>query len=548
MPPPITITSPAGERTWIIDAGAQLRWNLDTARAALSSAILEDPHAAGVLRGLAEQLGLGHTDDLDAVIEHIAAAIASGQLVPLEIEEGRPAGRPVLGGGARPGDDWDAAVPLSSLLQREPTLDYGWVSIELLSHRGVPFADTEVTLLHCDGRRDRVVLDALGRHTARAVALPGPSRVILPAQLEPPTGGTVLDGFVRAPGDVDVSRTPGATVSLGGLDRHHRLIVRAEPRVTEVPIDGWAQGSRVMRWGGMRPRIDGTVGTTRAALRLGLWLGRGRTMCVAGHADPLGQDADNEALSSERGRSVYLFAAGKLDDWAEHAAGRATELDLKCALVACHAILGLGPANLDDGEALEVARRQLRADAGIAEDEPLGCADWRAIGDAYDSDLARLLATDRGGLAEIRSTIEWTDPPYIALGERHPRPAAELADLVGLAALPHRRASLLLFEEPDDASEAAGAGDLVYDGTYQRNVLTVPSEVLVQVTIARRTRESIARGRAWIDVGGLGASQYVADPDGTVRFTALAGDRIDVVAAFDADGLGTLVSSGMATQ
>lgn len=443
---------------------------------------------------------------------------------------------------ARPsGDAPNEVTPSGS------TTEYGWVSIELVSDRGVPFAGAEVTLLHCNGRRDSVVLDALGRHAAPSVPLPGPSEVILPGSLLLPAGALALDGFVRRADDIRVPRRPGAPVTLRLLDRHHRLVVQAEPSVTEIIIDGWAQGSRVMRWGGMRPRSDGTVSTTRAALRLGLSRGRGRTMCVAGHADPLGQDADNETLSAERGKSLYLFAAGKLDEWADHAAAQAAELDVRCALVACHAILGLGPASLDDAQALTTARSYLRSEAGLADGGPIGTADWRAIADLYDADLAPLLATDRAGLAEIRSTIRWTEPPTQGLGERHPCPTAEIGDAMGPAALPHRRGSLLVFDDPEEADAAAHAADAIYDGTYRRTLLPVPSEVLVQLVIARPSHESIARARAWIDVATLGASQYVADVDGTIRFVALAGDRINLIAAFDADGLGALVSSGMAT-
>lgn len=89
---------------------------------------------------------------------------------PVVQDDGPRGLRPMMHRGARPPVDWADAVPLSSLQRREPTVEYGWVSIELVSHLGVPFAGTEVTLVHCDARRDRVVLDATGRHAARAVA------------------------------------------------------------------------------------------------------------------------------------------------------------------------------------------------------------------------------------------------------------------------------------------------------------------------------------------------------------------------------------------
>lgn len=545
------VRSAAGRRHILVPTFRVQRWSEDAALAAVRDAMAANESQAAGLTELAMERGCPSRETKE-VAEYLAVVISGGGLVPVALPDPPPrGGYPVVHATFRM-PDWDNIRPLSELREKDPTTEWSWVAIEVLDHTGVPYAGLEVTLVHGDGRRDRVVLDDLGRHTARAVPKTGRTTVHWPRTLELPAsaqGRLGLDGFQLESDDIAVPRRPaGRTVSLTQMRRRYRLVVESVPTVTDVPIDGWAQGSKVMRWGGMRPRNDGTVGTTRAALRLALWRGRGRTMAVAGHCDPLGQDADNDALSLERAVSVQLFAAGRLDEWAEHAFANATELDLQCALVACHSILGLGAASLDDSAAIEAARLELRNGAGLAADGATRVDDWRAVADLYDADLARLFATDRAGLAEIRGAVRWAEPAGVGLGERHPRPAEELADVVGIPALPHRRGSLLVFERVEDATRGvAGTGDELYDGTFERTVVMVPGEVVVQVAVATPDFESIARGRAWVSIGELGALEHVADADGVIRFSALAGEAIAVLAAFDADGVGVMTSSGVAT-
>lgn len=162
---------------------------------------------------------------------------------------------------------------------------------------------------------------------------------------------------------------------------------------------------------------------------------------------------------------------------------------------------------------------------------------------AYDADLARMLASDVAGLAEIRSAVRWAEPAAFAFGERWPRAASELVDVDpdGVAALPHRRGSLLVFETTDDVDVAAANAEALYDGTFVRTVLPIPGEVVVEVAVASVSDDLVTGGRAWIDVADLGAVHHVADADGVIRLATLAGDRVRVIAAFDADGHGGMV-------
>lgn len=545
------ITGPSGMRYALVPSHRIERWTADDAMRMLDR--LEDgPFLLHALARLVGSDDLGPLDREDTA-RRVAEQIERGWLVPVALEEPRMVGRPILhwpGRTPQRGSS-DEIVPLSSLRETEPTLEYGWVSIELVDGRGRPFAGFEVTLVHADGRRDRVVLDDVGRHTARRVLLPGPSRIELPPRVElPATAAKVpaMDGFVRRADDIVVARRPSGPIELTRLDRHYRLVAADVHAVTEIPIDGWAQGSAVMRWGGMRSRNDGTVATTRAALRLALWRGRGRTLAVAGHADALGQDSDNDALSLERARSVQLFAAGKLDVWAEHAFAHANGLDLQCALVACQASAGVGSIALGDDDAMSFALAALRRGAGLAEQGSVTVEDWRAIADVYDVDLARMLATDRAGLAEIRAAVKWAEPPVFALGERWPRPASELTDVdpAAVEALPHRRSSLLVFESTDDVDAAIASVDVLYDGTFVRTVLPIPGEVRVRVIAHTTALDGLGAAAIDLEIAELGTRRVHANADGIAIITVLRGDRIRITGGRRADGGGRVLEFGAA--
>ena len=413
--------------------------------------------------------------------------------------------------------------------------------LQLITTDGQPLAGVELTIRGADFERV-VTTDADGMADLGDVA----EGIYVAEPAAPMTLPKAPAAPMQSRGGIYSRRLPRDSTGfeVGTGDPRQILVVR--PGFTEVLVDGYAQGAKVLRWGGMRTRADGTVGTARAALRAGLWLGRGRVMCVAGHADPLGQDADNEALSLARAQSLQLYAQGLLDDWASHAHAHATETDFACAMVACARILGTGPVSIDDDEAIDATHAAVRRHASLADEAPVGPGDWRAIADLYELDLAALLLTDLAGLAELRSTITWTDPAVVALGERHPRPDEEIVDAADLVAPAHRRTCLCVFG-PQDTPQLAvdSGGDELYDGTYTRVSLLAPTEVLVDIAVDTDARDPLARGRAWIVVGNLGTHEHVAGADGHIRFMTFAGDVIEVVAAFDSKGRGTMTTVGM---
>jgi outer membrane protein OmpA-like peptidoglycan-associated protein len=236
------VTTPRGVRHALVPATNVESWSADRAYDALMTAMRNDDFAARQLTALARDRGcFDHTPE--AVARWLAQEVGRGLLIPVAHREPSPArGRPILGHEGFFPDDWSELTPLSALQEREPTVEFGWLGIELVDHDGVPFAGYELTLVHCDGRRDRVVLDELGRHRARAVALPGPTLVGFPKHVEAPAssfGKLAVDAFAPLPDDVPVPREPRGGLFLKQLDRSYRLVLEAPvkqpPSVSVTP-------------------------------------------------------------------------------------------------------------------------------------------------------------------------------------------------------------------------------------------------------------------------------------------------------------------------
>jgi len=219
--------------------------------------------------------------------------------------------RPIFHLG-EPTDVWSTAVPLSSL-RGETTEKFGWVSIEVVDHKGVPFANTEVTLVHCDGARDRVVLDPTGRHTARGVAYPGPTRVELPARLQSPTPlapgpHLAMDGFQPAAGDIAVPRNGSQPITLAVLDRHYRLVAQPDLRTTCVRLVGMLFE---LNKGCLLPAaLEGIRLLARMYEQM-----PGAQILVVGHTDRTGKAFRNDSLSLERAEAIIAYMTDDVEAW-----------------------------------------------------------------------------------------------------------------------------------------------------------------------------------------------------------------------------------------
>ncbi len=344
------------------------------------------------------------------------------------------------------------------------------VSIELLDHRGVPFADFELTLAHRGGRRDRVVLDAAGRHTARRLVPPGPTQVLFPTGVQLPSaarGAPPAKGFFKSFDDIVVPREPKAAIVLPTLDTNYRLVVEP-PGCVVVTLDGWSEASGVLVFGTMRVTAEGAF-TVRSALRTVLTSALESTLHVVGHADTEGKSGDNETLGLERARSTSLYLDGKREAWAEHAFSHANVAALQAALKwAASTGLACDPGPIDDdwGPATAAALAALRTHAGIDQSQQLGPRDWSAIYDLYDEDLTRLFA-GREELASLRARLVMATA---SMGERWPLDAAQTNDF---SSRTNRRVELTRCKFGD---EPRADSDELYDGTFAREHQPFPAE------------------------------------------------------------------------
>jgi hypothetical protein len=450
------------------------------------SALLEEPFGRSALRRARDDDWFGPIGSARTYVVDL------GPIGPT------PISRPF---GVFPGDepvDWDNIPFLSELIDRGPTTpttprlpgttspsadsgEQGEVtaplhslSLELLHHTGVPFAGAELTLVHCDGRRDSVVLDEAGRHTARALVPPGPTQVLLPPQLDrpaPPRVALAMDGFTRSPSDITVPRRPTAPVVLQALDTHYRLVI-APPRCSVLSLDGWSEGSPVLVFGTLRVTPEGPH-TVRCALHTILSHSGEGVLHVIGHADTEGKASDNAALALERARSTCLYLQGARDAWAEHAFAHADVATLQRALAWAAAAADLncapGPIDGDWGPTTASALAALRTHAGVDQNQPLGPRDWSAIYDLYDDDLARLVG-GRQTLADLRARLV-VEPATV--GERWP---VEAPQTDGHSCAANRRVELIRCIDGDEPEASPDGVDALYDGTYLREPIEVIPE------------------------------------------------------------------------
>jgi hypothetical protein len=257
------LVSGVGMRHMLVPAAQLRRWSEATACAVLREAMANSEAESRSLVELARSRGCG-SSALDDVALFLAAEIASGALTAVALPEPL-CGRPVLYSSDAP--DWDNLKPISELIDTDPSTELTWVSIEVLDRRGVPFAGLDVTIVHGDGRRDRVVLDDLGRHTSRAVVAGSQSTVYWPPLLQlPEQRGTIrgIDGFARGPEDLAVPRRPeGRAVVLPQVGRHYRA---------DRGLEGGKGGSGARRCGarggrGWRDAAETVPGPTKPPAR-----------------------------------------------------------------------------------------------------------------------------------------------------------------------------------------------------------------------------------------------------------------------------------------
>jgi hypothetical protein len=412
-----TLSNGRGVEHAIVPASNVQQWSVATAYDILVGVISGDAAAARELTDLARTRGCTELDP-DSVARYLAEAISRGHLVPIALDDWPPRGRPVLYRAETP-PDWDNLTPLSDLRERDPTLRYGWVAIQLVDHTGVPFAGYELTLVHSDGRRDRVVLDDAGRHKARAVLLPGPTMVGFPKRVALPEsarGKLALDGFKPSPDDVPVPREPKSPLFLKQLDREYRLVLEPPPKHPTLSYASslFASESALPTHaiGDLGTRAQETADQNPDA-RFGIF----------GHTDS-SDDADaNKQLADRRAQAVFAILTG---DWGLFlAAVEQDDLDLAAHQMMLR-VLGCNPTAIDgesgDQTSLAVDAFRRAYNANTWHDE--GRA--RAYGDLPDGDALdgptkqALLDAYHAALSFKLEPARFIGPKHMGCGEFNP--------------------------------------------------------------------------------------------------------------------------------
>ncbi len=247
-----------------------------------------------------------------------------------------------------------------------------------------------------------------------------------PARLEVEDDFFNHDSAVMMP-DTTVGRRTAQTVAFqaGDLDDLARM-KRFHPEVhhtfTVDPADPPARPDR--------DRVSG-LGVLAATYRF-LALNENFKLLLAGHCDTSGKDDYNFTLSQQRAKNVLFLLEGNRHSWIESALAHSQVEDQKriCKYAARERGWPCDPGVIDNvkDEALDRALRGLRESfnrdfkRNIPVTGPAGEETWGAFFDIYMDDLAIILDTTEGGLAQERAHLRFVDDQqkFIACGEKLP--------------------------------------------------------------------------------------------------------------------------------
>jgi outer membrane protein OmpA-like peptidoglycan-associated protein len=190
-------------------------------------------------------------------------------------------------------------------------------------------------------------------------------------------------------------------------------------------------------------------------------------LCVFGHADTVGDDADNLALSRERALNVLCMLEGDAEAWARHCNQHYQVADIQRVLTWIAAVKSWptdpGPIDNEFGPATRVARANFRERMNreyfttLEQGVKQGINDWIAYFTLFDEELARILGSSTDDLQRTRSKVRFTKPAALGCGEVFP---AEQPGVNNLDSATNRRVDLVFFdpdEVPDLSAEPAGS-------------------------------------------------------------------------------------------
>jgi hypothetical protein len=450
-----TLSNGAGTTHVLVPTSQVVQWSAAQAYALLSDAVREDPTQAAALCALAAERGCDETE-IDAALRFVAELLGSGALVAIDVPR-RPSGlRPLLRPGAAV--ETDDVRPLSQLVEERTS----WVSIEVVDHTGVPYAELALTLVMPDGERRSIRLDRAGRHRAEEVSDPGTVMIVWPEKLELPKDAAGMDGFVARGDDVAIPRN---AIAVGPrplrLAKHHRFVVMPPPSHPTISYP-----SSIFAIESALPTA--AIGDITKVAQESADRDPSVRFAIFGHTD-LRDDADaNKLLADRRARAVFGVLTG---DWDEFRAAVEDEPLELAAYQMMLRVLGCNPTAID-GEggaqtsiAIASFRRayntdvwhdegRARAYGDLPEGDTLDDATKHAIVDAYHAELAGKLDAAR-----------FVGPKHVGCGEFNP---------LGASDAENRRVTLTVFGQGAPKDEEfpcvhgdAGACQIEGSGTFK---------------------------------------------------------------------------------
>ncbi|MBL4687952.1 MAG: hypothetical protein JKY37_25400 [Nannocystaceae bacterium] len=540
-----------GGETFTLHRTREILTIRDPSRARLVAQTLWDQLGRSGVESLLGDLGLPPRGDVGApeLLGIVEQRLRSGDL--LLVEQDRDLR--VL--------DAPKSTPLAALLVDEPgnrprtpasTPQQGdtYLDLTFVSEAGTPLHGVGMTIrlpnaeTRTESTSDQgvVLLEGLARSGDCTITLS--ATVQLPSVHEEPPVDVLAPGFM-----IQRSRREPLTLATG---QPHTIVV-ARPRVRVLELaDGYFGEDRKLLLFGLEDaaapgEFDERV-TARGVLRTVLQIAGDAEVLVVGHTDSLGGDDDNQVLSEQRACSVDLYLRGDREGWAAHSHAFQKEADVRAVLnwvaivegVACIPGEDVRPALTHFRELFVNQPTDLGADA-----TSMTVADWAAVFDLYDRDLARLLHVSRQRLAELRAKLAFVDHAPLGCGERHP---VDAVGKNGFGSDHNRRVDILLFgsdELPDFDADPLDAD--IYGGAFVPTAILVPGESWARIEVVGGAGEpaSFATVRIKTPTGELNAT--VGD-DGATVIACLVGDAIEVLDARSESGDQLLLSAQASRQ
>ncbi len=192
-------------------------------------------------------------------------------------------------------------------------------------------------------------------------------------------------------------------------------------------------------------------------------------LLIAGHADSVGSDAANAALSQERGENVAAYIRGDFEAWGAHCHEHFEVEDAQVVLRWVSREFSSfdcdpGAVDGDEGPQTRAARDRFRAQCAprygaTPPSGSLSAPDWAVFATLYDDAVAARLGVP--SLDESRAGVRLTNPAVLGFSERYP------TDQPGVDKLDSERNRRVEFvflqrEEAESLSGLDEAGELLY--------------------------------------------------------------------------------------